>query len=116
MQVAVGALHVLIRDARGTLSTPCSLPPLPCNSSRQDFKQRKKEKKRWLTFSSFFFSSSLLPAASTMGLQWDHDSLLEIMKSKFADRRVPHAAVPRGRRALPAEKRRNKSTAMPERG
>lgn len=87
------------------------------NSSRQDFKQRKKEKNAVLLFSSFFFfsPSSLLPAASIAGLQRDRNSLVVIMKSNFTNRRALHTAVRRRRRALPAEKRRNKSPAMPER-
>lgn len=93
-------------------------PPPPPSSSRQDLKQRKKEKNAVLLFVLLFFlflPSSLLPAASIAGLQRDRDSLVEIMKSNFGNRRALHAAVRRGRRALPAEKRRNKSPAMPER-
>jgi len=76
------------------------------NSSRQDFKQREKEKNAVLLFFlllfffSVCFSSALLPAASAAGLQRDGHSLVEITKSNFAARRAPQTAVRRGRRAF----------------
>lgn len=65
------------------------------NSSRPDFRQRKKEKNAVLLL--FFPPPFLLCSA---GLRRDCDSSLEMMKSNLTKRRAPRAAVRRGRRAF----------------